>query len=67
MEILVTAKKIIIRLPVVINRTGLKRSTIYALIAEGRFPKQIKLGTKASGWLESEVDQWIESRIEASK
>ncbi len=67
MEILVTAKKIIIRLPVVINRTGLKRSPIYALIAEGRFPKQIKLGTKASGWLESEVDQWIESRIEASK
>jgi len=53
----------ICRLPVVKARTGLSRSTLYAMMAEGRFPKPIKLGDRAVGWAESEVLAWIESRI----
>jgi len=43
-------------------RTGLSRSTIYAYIANGTFPKQVKLGPRAAGWYQSEIDEWIESR-----
>ncbi len=46
--------------------TGLSRSTIYALIASGNFPKQIKLtGARSVGWHEHAVIQWIESRQQA--
>lgn len=45
-------------------RTGLSRSTIYARMAAGTFPCQIDLGGgKSVGWLESEIDSWIASRI----
>jgi len=53
----------ILRLPQVKSKTGLGRSTIYNLIAEGNFPKQIKLTPRSSGWLESEVQEWINSRV----
>ena len=46
--------------------TGLSRSTIYAEIARGHFPKQIRLtGARSVGWHESAVIQWIESRQQA--
>lgn len=61
------ARNTILRLPVVIKRTGLPRSTIYAHMAEGRFPKQIKLGKNTCGWIEAEIDEWIEACIEASR
>lgn len=48
-------------------RTGLSRSTIYARIAEGTFPPPIDLGARAVGWLESEIDAWLQSRIAASR
>jgi len=57
----------IIKLPEVIKTTGLARSTIYKLISEDRFPKQIKLTTFSSGWIRSEVDQWVEERIAFSR
>lgn len=41
---------------------GLKRSAIYENIKAGRFPKQIKLGSRASGWVAGEVLAWIEQR-----
>ena len=44
--------------------TGLGRSTIYARVAEETFPKPIKLGHRASAWVESEVETWIKSRID---
>ncbi|MBO1518105.1 helix-turn-helix transcriptional regulator [Oceanisphaera pacifica] len=53
----------IIRLKEVMNKTGLSRSTIYRQIAEGVFPLSVSLGGKAKGWLESEVEAWILSRI----
>jgi prophage regulatory protein len=42
--------------------TGLSRSTIYAMMAEGRFPTPIKLGLRAVGWSEAEVSDWLEVR-----
>jgi len=43
-------------------KVGLPISTIYRLVAEGKFPKPVKLAARASGWLRSEVDQWIADR-----
>lgn len=53
----------IIRLPEVMNMTGLARSTIYKYIAQGTFPKGFSLGERCSGWLESEVQNWILARV----
>ena len=52
----------ILRRPEVQNRTGLARSTIYAGMAAGWFPKSIPLGERAVGWAESEIAAWLESR-----
>ncbi|WP_415905575.1 helix-turn-helix transcriptional regulator [Neptuniibacter sp. QD48_55] len=43
--------------------TGLSRSTIYALMAEDDFPKPIQLGPRSVGWLESDLNEWINGRI----
>lgn len=59
--------KTIVRLPIVMARTGLSRSTIYVRINEGTFPKSIKLGARAVGWLESEIDNWLSEKIEQSR
>lgn len=48
-------------------RTGLARSTIYAGIKRGTFPAPIKLGAKPVGWIEAEVNAWIEARIDESR
>lgn len=57
----------ILKMPEVIRATGLARSTIYKLISENRFPKQIKLTSFSSGWLQSEIEAWIADRISASR
>lgn len=57
----------ILRLPAVKARTGLSRSTIYLRVSDGKFPKPVSLGGRAVGWIESEVQQWLEQRIEASR
>jgi len=57
----------ILRLPAVLSRTGLGRSTVYLYISEGRFPRPISLGPRAVGWLESEIDTWLEQQIQASR
>ena len=45
--------------------TGLGGSTIYRLVAENRFPKQVKvIGPGTAAWLASEVDAWMQKRIE---
>lgn len=48
-------------------RTGLSRSSIYAGIKAGTFPKPIQLGAQSVGWLESEIDAWLRERIAASR
>lgn len=57
----------ILRLPEVKRTTGLSRSTIYLRVAQGTFPKPVCLGGRAVGWLEAEVQQWLQRRIEASR
>lgn len=57
----------ILRLPAIKARTGLSRSTIYLRVAQGAFPKQVSLGGRAVGWLESEIDAWLTARIEARR
>ena len=57
----------ILRLPTVMGRTGLCRSTAYALVKDGQFPHPINLGTRSVGWLESEINAWIAARVEASR
>ena len=52
----------IIRLPEVVAISGLSRSRIYELEKKGRFPARRKLSDRASGWLESEVVDWVQSR-----
>lgn len=57
----------ILRLPGVKTRTGLSRSTIYLRISEGRFPKPISLGDRAVGWVEADIDEWLDQQIAASR
>ena len=56
-----------VRLPEVVFRTGLSRSTIKVRMREGCFPRPVLLGGRAVGWIEEEVDQWIRQRIVASR
>ncbi len=49
----------IVRLRTVMSRTGLSRTTIYRKIAEGTFPKQVRIAVRSSGWRESQLEQWI--------
>lgn len=55
----------ILRLRDVRAKTGLGHDSIYRWAREGRFPRPIKLGESASGWLEDEVDAWIASKVAA--
>ena len=57
----------VLRLAAVKNRTGVSRSSIYAWVAAGTFPRPISLGPRAVGWLESEIAEWLQRRIEASR
>ena len=57
----------ILKLADVITQTTLSSSTIYRLVQAGEFPKPIKLATHASGWLESDIEVWIQDRKEASE
>jgi prophage regulatory protein len=57
----------ILRLPSVKACTGLSRSTIYLRIKEGSFPKPISLGARAVGWLESEIEEWLDYQIKQSR
>lgn len=52
----------VLRWPEVQIRTGLCRSHVHDLAKKGRFPVPIKLGGRASGWMESEISAWIEER-----
>jgi len=57
----------LLRLPQVKQTTGLSKSTIYARIAEGTFPKQIPLGPRLVVWVESDIQNWITEQISAAR
>ncbi|AMK16777.1 prophage CP4-57 regulatory protein [Sphingobium sp. MI1205] len=48
----------LLRLPEVLRRTGLKRSTLYNKIAAGSFPSQIQISNNCTAWRESEIETW---------
>lgn len=55
----------VLRLPEVERRTGLTRPTIYRKAKDGSFPRPIRLGGNSSGWVESEVNDWLSNLIAA--
>lgn len=61
----------VLRLKQVLERVGLSRSTIYDRMNpaspryDDTFPKPIKIGSSAVGWLESSISKWIESLVES--
>jgi prophage regulatory protein len=59
--------KTILRRREVEARTGLARSTIYERVKLGTFPAPIRLGAKAVGWLESEIETWISNCVVDSR
>jgi prophage regulatory protein len=57
----------ILRLPAVEARVGLRRTQIYQWVRRGVFPAPIKLSSRSSGWLESEINDWLAARIAESR
>lgn len=55
----------VMKLKEVIKTTGLSRSSIYAYMSKGEFPKPIQLGPRAVGWIEEEVREWLQERLNA--
>ena len=50
------------RLPEVVQLTGVSRSTVYRWMANGEFPKQVSLGSNTVAWLEAEIEDWIQQK-----
>ena len=67
MAIQPTATDSILRWPEVQARVPISRSHAHSLAAQGKFPKPIKLGPRASGWIESEIDNYITACIARSR
>jgi prophage regulatory protein len=57
----------ILRLPTVKARTGLSRSTIYLRVSQGTFPRPVRLGGRAVGWVEGEIQSWLAEKIAARR
>jgi prophage regulatory protein len=57
----------ILRLPQVCKVTDLGRSMIYQLEAERKFPHRVRIGLRAVGWVEAEVQAWLANRIERNR
>lgn len=55
-----------LRLAQVIDATGLRRSKIYELQAQGDFPRRVKIASRSVGWVEAEVQAWLAQRIAQS-
>ncbi|TDK23431.1 AlpA family transcriptional regulator [Luteimonas aestuarii] len=53
----------VLRIAEVVERTGLKRPTLYKRARAGTFPRPIKLGPNSTGWLESEIDAFLAAAV----
>ena len=51
----------------VIKKTGLSKSTMYSEIESGKFPKPVQLTARSVGWKESEINEWISTRLPVGK
>ncbi|SFN45302.1 prophage regulatory protein [Nitrosospira briensis] len=58
---------VILRLKQVLARTGISRSFMYQKMAEGLFPPPVRLGARAVGWVESEVEAWLAAQVKKSR
>jgi prophage regulatory protein len=57
----------LLRLPAVKARTGLSRSSIYLRVSQKTFPSPVKLGPRAVGWIEVEIERWVTEQIMKSR
>jgi prophage regulatory protein len=55
-----------LRLPQVIDATGLGKTKIYELQAEGSFPMRVKITAHSVAWIEEEVQAWLKARVQAN-
>jgi prophage regulatory protein len=56
----------LLRLPQLIDRTGIKKTELYELQKDGLFPMRVKITAHAVGWVEAEAETWITGRVAAS-
>lgn len=54
----------ILRIKSVLSITGLSHSTIYLYVQTNKFPRPIKLGVRAVGWLDEDIQKWLQERLE---
>lgn len=59
--------KTLIRLSEVQRRTGYSKAWLYRLMSKGKFPASVKIGSRSIAFVESEIDEWINARIEESR
>jgi prophage regulatory protein len=57
----------LLRLPDVLSKVGLSRSTIYDRMEKGTFPKSISIGVNSVAWVEGDIDAWIDNQIRNSR
>ena len=57
----------LLRLPQVIDRTGLGKTKLYELQKDGLFPMRIKITAHAVAWVEEEVETWIAGKVAESR
>ena len=57
----------VLRLPQVMEMTGLRRSSIYDAMKRGSFPPPLAIGARARGWLLSQVQDWVRQRVEQAR
>jgi len=55
-----------LRRPEVEARTGLSRSSLYAMMSRGTFPRPKRIGQRAVAWSEDEIENWLATRTEAN-
>ena len=53
----------ILRVKDVKEKTGLPQSTIYAMVTKDQFPAPIPLGPRTTGWVEHEIDEWLDEKV----
>ncbi|MGE6606612.1 helix-turn-helix transcriptional regulator [Halomonas sp. NPDC076908] len=60
-------RKTLIKRREVLARTALANSTLYRLMKDGTFPQSVQIGPRSVAWVEDEIDQWIQQRIESAQ
>ena len=57
----------VLRRPQVLNKVGFSRQTLYRRIADGSFPRPVRISRQAVGWIKIEVEDWLKSRPRAGR